>query len=98
MNQVQILLIAWVSLTVFSILLGLTAYKYRTKVHKKLTLVESFNIAIAAATIVSSCSLLYRASTSKELLDLLQFDSYVFILGAIAVIWLSIQQIWQIFK
>jgi hypothetical protein len=61
-------------------------------------LVESFNIAIASATIVSSLSLLYRAIVSKELLNLLQFDSYVLLLGAIAVIWLSIQQIWKIFK
>lgn len=98
MNLVQVLLIAWISLTFISILIGLFGYYFRKNKIKRLALVEFINIAIASATIISSFSLIYRVITSEELLNLLKFDIYALLLGAIAVIWLSIQQILSIFK
>lgn len=98
MSPVEILLIIWASLTLLSILVGSISVFSRTKKLKRLSLVEFINIAINSAAMVSSGSLLYRVLTSEKLLKLLQFDVYVLILGAIALIWLAIQQIWQIFK
>ncbi|TAD77839.1 MAG: hypothetical protein EA000_26505 [Oscillatoriales cyanobacterium] len=63
-----------------------------------LKLADFMNLALATTAIVSSCSLIYRAATLKELEILLGFDIVTLYLGAIAVIWLSTQQIWQIFR
>ena len=49
-------------------------------------------------TLSDAINLFYKIVSSQELQKLLQFDIYIFGLGVIAVIWLSIQQIWNIFK
>lgn len=98
MNFVKILLIAWVSFSLLSILIGSVIYYAKTNKVKQLTLAEFINITIASATLISSLSLIYRVLTSEELLNLLQFDIYALLLGGVAVIWLSIQQILSIFK
>jgi hypothetical protein len=88
-------LIYWASLTVISIALGLLVSLPK---RKEISLSEFMAIAISSATIVSSFNLLYRITTSEELQKLLQFDIWVMVIGIVAVIWLSIQQIWNIFK
>ncbi len=59
MNFVQVLLIAWASLTLVSVLIGLFGYYSRNNKIKRLSLAEFINIAIASATIVSSFSLIF---------------------------------------
>ena len=98
MNLVKLLLIAWICFSLLSILIGSVIYYAKTNKVKQLTLAEFINIAIASATVISSLSLMYRVLTSEELLNLLQFDIYALLLGGVAVIWLSIQQILSIFK
>jgi len=97
MTQVQILLASWAFLTFLVILLGFAAL-YTRKKSISLELPAFMNLSLATAAIISSCSLIYRAITVKELENLLGFDIVTLYLGAIAVIWLSFQQIWQIFK
>ena len=60
MSLVQVLLIAWISLTLTSVFIGFLGYYLSRQKIKQLALVEFINIAIASATIVSSCSLVYR--------------------------------------
>ncbi|ACK68038.1 hypothetical protein PCC8801_4106 [Rippkaea orientalis PCC 8801] len=98
MSQVHTLLFVWISLTFISILFGYLIHYFFKRSLKKLSLTDFMNIALANAAITSSFSLMYRAITSEELIKLLQFEIVTLFLGAIAVIWISIQQIWQIFK
>jgi hypothetical protein len=97
MSRIQILLIAWVSLTLVATIAGILSV-YKRKKTIVLELPAFMNVSLSSAAIVSSCSLIYRAITLKELETLLQFDIVTLYLGAIAVIWLSIQQIRQVFK
>ena len=98
MSQVQILLICWVSVSVLATVSGLAACYFQKKPLKKLSLPDFINLSLASAAIVSSCSLIYRTATSEELINFLGFDAITLFLGAIAVIWLSIQQIWKLFQ
>ncbi|MDJ0581729.1 hypothetical protein [Crocosphaera sp.] len=98
MNQIQTLLFAWIFLTVIFILLGYFIYYRVNRSFKKLSLTDFMNIALASAAIISSSRLIYRAVTSEELMKLLQFEIVTLFLGAVAVIWISLQQIWQTFK
>ncbi len=97
MSQNQILVSSWACLTFVTIVLGISSlYVRRRPIVFKL--VDFMNLALATTAIISSCSLIYRAITLKELETLLGFDIVTLYLGAIAVIWLSTQQIWQIFR
>ncbi|XZN95695.1 MAG: hypothetical protein ACM65K_22940 [Microcoleus sp.] len=96
MSQNQILVSSWACLTFVTIVLGMSSLYVRRR-PIVLKLADFMNLALATA-IVSSCSLIYRAATLKELEILLGFDLVTLYLGAIAVIWLSTQQIWQIFR
>ena len=58
-----------------------------------LELTEFILLALAVASIVSSCHLLYLAFTSSELMELLGIDIIILILGSISVIWVSFQYI-----
>jgi hypothetical protein len=97
MTQVQVLLASWGFLTSLVIFVGIVTL-YTRKKPISLELPAFMNLNLATAAIVSSCSLIYRAITVKELENLLGFDIVTLYLGAIAVIWLSFQQIWQIFR
>jgi hypothetical protein len=79
MSPIQILLVSWVGLTIVSLLIGWVAYFCQKGTFKLLKLSDFINLAIASATIVSSCSLMYRAITSQEILNLLQFDIITFV-------------------
>lgn len=96
MTQVQFLLASWAFLTFLVIFAGVVTL-YVKKRPISLELPAFMNLSLATA-IVSSCSLIHRAITVKELENLLGFDIVTLYLGAIAVIWLSFQQIWQIFR
>lgn len=98
MNQVQILLICWVSVSVLATISGIAACYFQKKPIKKLSLADFINLSLASAAIVSSLSLIYKAATSEQLINFLGFDAVTLFLGAIAVIWLSVQQIWNLFK
>ena len=98
MSQVHTLLFVWITLTFISLLFGDLIHYFLQRSLKKLSLNDLMNIALASAAITSSFSLIYRAITSEELIKLLQFEIVTLFLGAIAVIWISIQQIWQVFK
>jgi hypothetical protein len=97
-SQIQILLVAWAIVTILALLLGYLSFYFREASLKKLSLADFINLALASAAIISSLSLMYRAATSQEFIKLLQFEIVTLFLGAIAVIWISIQQILQIFK
>ncbi|MEK0192992.1 MAG: hypothetical protein EAZ98_16580 [Oscillatoriales cyanobacterium] len=97
MSQTQILVSSWACLTFVTILSGMGSLYVRGR-PIVLKLADFMNLALATTAIVSSCSLIYRAATLKELEILLGFDIVTLYLGAIAVIWLSTQQIWQIFR
>jgi hypothetical protein len=98
MTQVQVLLTLWASLTILAICIGLGTLFYIKRKLVPLDLSAFMNLSLATAAIVSSGSLIYRAITVKELENLLGFEIVTLYLGAIAVIWLSAQQIWQIFR
>jgi hypothetical protein len=98
MTQIQILLVGWVCLTVLAVGSGNVACIVKKQPFKPQELAEFMNLSLATAAVVSSISLIYRAITIRQLEDLLGFDLVTLYLGAIAVIWLSVQQVWQIFK
>lgn len=97
MTQVQILLASWFILTCLLIFVGFAKLKHK-KINISLELTAFMNLCLATAAIVSSGSLIYKAITFKELENLLGFDLVTLYLGAIAVIWLSFQQVYQIFR
>lgn len=97
MTRIQVLLISWVLLTALVISLGFSIL-YARKKYISLGLPAFLNLALATSAIVSSFSLIYKAITVNELEHLLEFDLVILYLGAIAVIWLAFQQIWQIFR
>jgi len=98
MSKELLFLIYWTILTIISIGIGLLHCYRKNKKNRPVSLSEFMTIAISTATIISSINLSYKIISSQELQKLLQFDIYIFGLGVIAVIWLSIQQIWNIFK
>lgn len=72
MSQTQILVSSWACLTFLTILSGMgSLYVRRRPIVLKLA--DFMNLALATAAIVSSCSLIYRAVTLKELETLSQF-------------------------
>lgn len=98
MSKELVFLIYWTILTIISIGIGLLHRYRKNKKIRPVSLSEFMTIAISTATIISSINLSYKIVSSQELQQLLQFDIYIFELGVIAVILLSIQQIWNIFK
>lgn len=86
---------AWAVLTT----LAFVIYYFRSKwKNQELDLSGFIKAALALVTLLSSCNLMYQAFTSQELKNILGLNITILLLGAIAVIWISIQEIWQTFK
>ncbi len=88
-------LIAWGSATLLVIIAHY--FKGKNPGTWDLDLSDFINIGVSLAGVVSSCGLIVLAFTSSELKDLLGADIVALVLGAIAVIWVSIQQIIKTF-
>lgn len=89
-------LIGWIAaLIVVAVALVIVCF-LRGERHK-FGLVEFVNLALALFGIISSVSLINLGFTSSQLITLLGTDIITLFVGATAVIWVSIQQILQIF-
>lgn len=93
MNQAA--LVRWVGLTLLVILAVLGIRYYRQK-PLKIGLSELISLALAVLGFLSSLQLIYQAFASHELQELLGGNIVVLVIGGVAVIWVSIKEIWKL--
>jgi len=89
-------LILWAILILF-ILAAYFIHRHRKKKCYELGLTEFVNTAMSSYAVIVSSELMYLAGTSQELKSLLGNDIVTLFVGALAVIWVSIQQILKLF-
>ena len=87
---------AWV-LTTLSIFV-VHYFRGKKPMTQELDLADFINVGVSMASVVSSCGLLHLAVTSQELKNLLGTDIVTLVLGAVAIIWVSVQQIAKLFE
>lgn len=63
-----------------------------------LQLSELIALALGIGSVVSSCSVVHKAVTSEYVLELMDFDILTLVLGAVSVIWVSVREIYNLFK
>lgn len=91
----QVTLLVWAGLTTVVVLV-VVALRYRQRKQLDIELSEFIVLVLALLSMFSSCQLLYKAFTLQALRDLLGWDIVVLILGAIAVIWVSVKEVRKI--
>ena len=90
-------LIVWLCLFLFSVIVGDIVYRSNNKKPKSLTGVEIMQLIYDSASITYAINLVHKSMTSKELINSLQNDRYVLILGAIWIIQSCVEQMRKIF-
>lgn len=91
----QAALVRWGGVTLIVVLVVLVIRYYRRK-PLKLELSEIISLALAVLGFLSSFQLIYQAFTSQELQELLSGNIVVLVIGGVAVIWVSIKEIWKL--
>lgn len=88
----QTTLLLWTGLSfVVVVVVAFVRYKRR----KCLDLPEVVSLGVSTLGAVSSCQLLYKAFTLQALQDLLGQDIATLIIGAIAIIWVFVKEVWK---
>ena len=90
-------LIAWLCLFSFSVIVGDVVYRSSNQKRKTLTRGEIMQLIYDSASITYAINLVHKSMTSKELINSLQNDRYVLILGAVWIILSCLEQMRKIF-
>lgn len=89
-------LILWVALIFLTLLVFI--FQNFTGRYSQFGLTEFVNVAVSLFGMISSSSLIYQAVNSQQLMRILGSDIIVLFVGAATMIWVSMQQIWQLFN
>ncbi|AFY88384.1 MULTISPECIES: hypothetical protein [Chroococcidiopsis] len=87
-------LLIWAGLTAVVVVI-VVLVRWRRKQQFDLELAEFIGLILAVLGGISSCQLLYKAFTLQALKDLLGSDIVTLIIGAIAIIWVSVKEVWK---
>jgi uncharacterized membrane protein len=87
-------LLIWAGLTAVVVVV-VVLVRWRRRQQLDLELAEFVGLILAVLGVISSCQLLYKAFTLQALKDLLGSDIVTLIIGAIAIIWVSVKEVWK---
>ncbi|MUL35867.1 hypothetical protein [Gloeocapsopsis dulcis] len=90
----QLTLLVWAGLTAVVVSV-VVAVRWKRKTRLDIELSEFIGLVLAVLGVISSCQLLYKALTLQALKDLLGQDIVTLVIGAIAVIWVSVKEVWK---
>lgn len=90
----QLTLLAWAGLTTVVVVV-VVFVRYKRRKRFDLELSEFIRLVAAVLSVSSSCQLLYKAFTLQALQALLGQDTVTLIIGALALIWVSAQEVWK---
>ncbi len=69
--------------------------RWRRRKQLDIELSEFIGLIASVLGIISSCQLLYKAFTLEALRNLLGQDTVTLIVGAIALIWVAVKEVWK---
>lgn len=90
----QVTLLAWAGITAVVVLM-VVVVRWKRKKRLDIELSEFVGLVLAVLGVISSCQLLYKALTLQALRDLLGQDIVTLVIGAIAVTWVSVKEVWK---
>lgn len=85
-------LLVWATVTAATILV-VVAVRYKRNKKLDINLTEFVSLLLATLGIVSSCELLHKAFTIEALKEILGQDIVTLIIGAIVVLWISVNEV-----
>jgi uncharacterized membrane protein YqjE len=91
----RIALVVWGSLTLI-VIIAVLFIRHRKNKPLNLELSEFISLTLAVLGVISSCQLIYKAFTVKQLQDLLGADVVTLVIGGVAVVWVSAKEVWKL--